>query len=171
MLTICFIYNIIVAWFNFTYNLSKNTVEVMQSLPSVTLLFCNTALEVKAMSDSAFEISITLPLYKWEKCPLDYNRILDFCRMKNTELMLKERCNLSPTQNTLALIPSADLYKFCIDILNTARDHKARISSIETHKKNTTFTFNFKSPKICDDFYVQIKKLCNEYHIVDSTED
>ncbi len=104
------------------------------------------------MSESNFEIDITLPLKGWEKCKTNYDAVSKFCRERTLELRTQAK-SVNPTFKNDPLVPQADMYDLCIIMLNLAKNYDAEFLSMIYEKKKVTFKFKFDSEGCHDLFY------------------
>ncbi|MBR2704159.1 MAG: hypothetical protein IKE91_01680 [Clostridia bacterium] len=118
------------------------------------------------MSNSNFEIDITLPLKSWERCKLSYDDVSAFCREKSIEFRTKAKEG-EPTFRNDPLVPRADMYDLCIIMLNIAKNYGAELLSMTPIKKRVTFKFNFDSESCLDLFHEEFVMWLKRAKLVD----
>lgn len=113
------------------------------------------------MIDDKNEIDITLPLKKWEKCDLSFDKATAFCREKSIELRTKAKRN-DVTFKTPVLVPQADMYDLCIIMLNLARRYDGEFFALDHTKEGVVFGFRFDTENCAsifhDEFVIWVKR-------------
>ena len=113
------------------------------------------------MIDDRNEIDITLPLKKWEKCDLSYDKAIAFCREKSIEL----RSSSKDKKN--ALIPQADMYDLCIIMLNLARKFDGEFFALDHTKEGVVFGLRFDTESCADLFHDEFVMWMKRAKLVD----
>lgn len=107
------------------------------------------------MSNSNFEIGITIPLEKWKQCGCSYPKIKAFCESKIKQLD-------TPTEK---VVPAAEMYRLCIDMLKLAKCNNALLIAVTDNKFGTVFQFQFDTEENCDKFYELFVKALSRHKI------
>lgn len=107
------------------------------------------------MSNSNLEIDITLPLKQWKQCGCSYTKIKAFCESKIKQLDI-------PTEK---VVPTAEMYRLCIDMLKLAKCNNALLIAVTSNKFGTVFQFQFDTEGNCNKFYELFVKALNRHKI------
>lgn len=124
------------------------------------------------MSESHYELDITLPLKKWEKCDLDYDKAACFCRKRSTELRNQAKTKHSdPIFKTRPLVPEADMYDLCIIMLNLAQKLHANFFAMDYAKNGVVFGFRFPSEDAAEKFHSDFVEWTKRAGLVNPDDD
>lgn len=119
------------------------------------------------MSDDERKIDIALSLKNWKEFSLSYQKAIDFCRGRSIELRSAIKEN-DPLWGTEPLIPQADLYDFCIIMLNLARSYHGKLTSIARGEKHSIiFSIQFDTPSCIETFHEELLSWIERAKFVD----
>lgn len=119
------------------------------------------------MSDDERKIDIALSLKNWKEFSLSYQKAINFCRERSIELRSAIKEN-DPLWGTEPLIPQADLYDFCIIMLNLARSYDGKLTSIARGEKHSIiFSIQFDTPSCIETFHGELLSWIERAKFVD----
>lgn len=119
------------------------------------------------MSDDEKKIDIALSLKNWNEFSLSYQKVFAFCRERSIELRSVIKKN-DPLWGTEPLIPQADLYDFCIIMLNLAKSYDGKLTAISRGEKHSIiFSIQFDTPSCVETFHENLLSWIERAKFVD----
>lgn len=112
------------------------------------------------MIDCMYEVDITLPLKKWERCDLSYAKATAFCRRKSKEL----RAEVNTTDSFHQSIVQAKMYDLCVKMFELAKQNDGKFFALDYTRTGVVFGFKFDDESVEKLFYTQFTAFLAELY-------
>jgi hypothetical protein len=116
------------------------------------------------MSNPIYRLDVVLPISNWTETKTDIEKSILCCEEKINNI--KKRAQTEEHIGSGGIHPEIDILLFCKAMFETSKLRNATFSSINTSKKNVTFSFTLDSERHYDKFYYNLVYLLSEHGIL-----